>query len=44
MVQYHVINDSFHVACQLLSLESKYKPCYQLALDMLNDWADKINR
>jgi len=35
MVQYHVINDSFHVACQLLSLESKYKPCYQLALDML---------
>jgi hypothetical protein len=34
-LQYHVIADSFHVACQLLSLESTYPPAYQLALDML---------
>jgi len=34
-LQYHVIADSLHVACQLLSLESSYAPCYQLALDML---------
>jgi len=34
-IQYHVISDSFHVACQLLSLEKIYPPAYQLALDML---------
>eukprot|EP00026_Physarum_polycephalum_P003513 Phypoly_transcript_03526.p1 GENE.Phypoly_transcript_03526~~Phypoly_transcript_03526.p1 ORF type:complete len:724 (+),score=109.83 Phypoly_transcript_03526:179-2350(+) len=34
-LQYHVVSDSTHVACQLLSLESKYPPAYQLALDML---------
>eukprot|EP01128_Nolandella_sp_AFSM9_P005846 TRINITY_DN2910_c0_g1_i1.p1 TRINITY_DN2910_c0_g1~~TRINITY_DN2910_c0_g1_i1.p1 ORF type:complete len:805 (+),score=138.20 TRINITY_DN2910_c0_g1_i1:28-2415(+) len=34
-LQYHVIADSLHVACQLLSLETLYPPCYQLALDML---------
>ncbi|KAL6052930.1 Mic1 domain-containing protein [Balamuthia mandrillaris] len=34
-LQYHVINDSIHVACQLLSLEKTYPPAYQLALDML---------
>ncbi len=34
-LQYHVIADSLHVACQLLSLETVYPPCYQLALDML---------
>eukprot|EP01121_Diplochlamys_sp_Union-15-3_P008527 TRINITY_DN2264_c0_g2_i1.p1 TRINITY_DN2264_c0_g2~~TRINITY_DN2264_c0_g2_i1.p1 ORF type:complete len:638 (-),score=93.50 TRINITY_DN2264_c0_g2_i1:4-1917(-) len=34
-LQYHVISDSMHVACQLLSLETVYPPAYQLALDML---------
>lgn len=34
-IQYHVIADSLHVACQLLSLEEVYPPSYQLALDML---------
>lgn len=34
-IQYHVIADSLHVACQLLSLEDFYPPSYQLALDML---------
>jgi len=34
-LQYHVISDSLHVACQLLSLERSYPPAYQLALDML---------
>jgi len=34
-LQYHVISDSLHVACQLLSLETQYPPAYQLALDML---------
>jgi len=34
-LQYHVITDSFHVACQLLSLEKTYPPAHQLALDML---------
>jgi len=34
-IQYHVIDDSIHVACQLLSLEKVYPPSYQLALDML---------
>lgn len=34
-LQYHVVSDSMHVACQLLSLESKYPPAYQLALDMM---------
>jgi len=34
-LQYHVISDSMHVACQLLSLETFYPPAYQLALDML---------
>jgi hypothetical protein len=35
LLQYHVVSDSTHVACQLLSLESKYPPAYQLALDMM---------
>ena len=34
-LQYHVIRDSAHVACLLLSLESKYPPAFQLAIDML---------
>lgn len=34
-LQYHVVSDSMHVACQLLSLEAKYPPAYQLALDMM---------
>jgi len=34
-LQYHVLNDSQHLACSLLSLESVYPPAYQLALDML---------
>jgi Colon cancer-associated protein Mic1-like len=34
-LQYHVVSDSTHVACQLLSLEAKYPPAYQLALDMM---------
>ena len=35
LLQYHVIADSLHVACQLLALERAYAPAYQLALDML---------
>jgi hypothetical protein len=35
LLQYHVVSDSVHVACQLLSLETTYPPAYQLALDML---------
>eukprot|EP01119_Soliformovum_irregulare_P017399 TRINITY_DN5165_c1_g1_i3.p1 TRINITY_DN5165_c1_g1~~TRINITY_DN5165_c1_g1_i3.p1 ORF type:complete len:180 (-),score=60.49 TRINITY_DN5165_c1_g1_i3:39-578(-) len=35
LLQYHVVSDSVHVACQLLSLEATYPPAYQLALDML---------
>jgi regulator of MON1-CCZ1 complex len=34
-LQYHVITDSVPVACQLLSLEKRYPPAGQLALDML---------
>ncbi len=34
-LQYHVVSDSKHVACLLLSLESAYPPAFQLALDML---------
>jgi hypothetical protein len=34
LLQYHVISDSIHVACQLLSLGSSYPPATQLALDM----------
>lgn len=34
-LQYHVVRDSVHVACLLLSLESKYPPAFQLAIDML---------
>ena len=34
LLQYHVVNDSVHVACQLLALEGIYPPAYQLALDM----------
>jgi len=33
-MQYHVIADSLHVACQLLSLGSQYTPALQLAFDM----------
>jgi hypothetical protein len=35
LLQYHVIGDSLHVACQLLSLETGYAPAAQLALDMM---------
>jgi len=35
LLQYHVVSDSVHVACQLLSLENTYAPAYQLALDMM---------
>ena len=35
LLQYHVVSDSVHVACQLLSLDRMYPPAYQLALDML---------
>lgn len=35
LLQYYVINDSQHVACQLLYIEQKYPPALQLALDML---------
>jgi len=34
-LQYHVLSDSQHLACSLLSLETVYPPAYQLALDML---------
>lgn len=34
-LQYHVVTDSVPVACQLLSLEQRYPPAGQLALDML---------
>lgn len=34
LIQYHVISDSVHVACKLLSLEAQYPPAFQLALDM----------
>jgi len=34
-IQYHIIRDSFNVACILLHLESKYPPAYQLGMDML---------
>jgi len=30
-----VIDDSVHIACQLLSLEPIYAPCFQLGVDML---------
>jgi len=35
LMQYHVVRDSEHVACLLLSLVPKYAPAYQLAIDML---------
>jgi len=34
LIQYHVVEDSVQVACQLLSLENVYPPAYQLAMDM----------
>lgn len=34
-LQYHIVRDSVHVACLLLSLEATYPPAYQLAIDML---------
>eukprot|EP00054_Salpingoeca_dolichothecata_P020883 m.132877 g.132877 ORF g.132877 m.132877 type:complete len:572 (-) comp23789_c0_seq2:199-1914(-) len=34
-LQYHVVTDSKHVACLLLSLDKDYPPAFQLALDML---------
>lgn len=40
LLQYHVIADSVHVACQLLYIGTKYAPAIQLAIDMfkrLND-------
>jgi regulator of MON1-CCZ1 complex len=35
LLQYHIISDSVPVAYQLLSIESRYPPAGQLALDML---------
>jgi hypothetical protein len=40
-LQYHIISDSPHVACQLLALEKIYPPTYQLALDMLKRLSSK---
>jgi len=34
-LDYHIVRDSVHVACLLLSVEEKYPPAYQLAMDML---------
>eukprot|EP01122_Echinamoeba_exundans_P004169 TRINITY_DN14182_c0_g1_i1.p1 TRINITY_DN14182_c0_g1~~TRINITY_DN14182_c0_g1_i1.p1 ORF type:complete len:758 (+),score=141.94 TRINITY_DN14182_c0_g1_i1:36-2276(+) len=34
LLQYHVLSDSIHVACQLLSLASSYPAAMQLSLDM----------
>ncbi|XP_032220481.2 regulator of MON1-CCZ1 complex isoform X2 [Nematostella vectensis] len=34
-LQYHVLSDSKHLACLMLSLEKAFPPAYQLALDML---------
>lgn len=42
-LQYHIIDDSVHVACQLLSLEKQYPPAYQLALDMLKRLLSRSN-
>ena len=35
LMQYHVVRDSDHVACLLLSLVPIYPPAHQLAIDML---------
>ncbi|XP_043678198.1 regulator of MON1-CCZ1 complex isoform X2 [Vespula pensylvanica] len=35
LLQYHVVADSKHLACLLLSLENLYPAAHQLALDML---------
>lgn len=35
LLQYHVIADSVHIACQLLHIGSMYKPAIQLSIDML---------
>eukprot|EP00727_Mastigamoeba_balamuthi_P005710 m51a1_g1759 hypothetical protein (661) ;mRNA; r:264242-266770 len=35
VLQYYVVSDSVHIACQLLSLEPSYPAAYQMALDML---------
>jgi hypothetical protein len=43
-LQYHAIDDSVHVACQLLSLEAVYPPASQLALDMLARVATESTR
>jgi len=43
LLQYHIIDDSIHVACQLLSLEKLYSPSYQLALDMLKRLLSRSN-
>jgi len=43
-LQYHAILDSVHVACQLLSLETVYKPSSQMALDMLSRLATASTR
>jgi hypothetical protein len=43
-LQYHVIGDSVHLACRLLSLSSTYEPAAQLALDMLKRLGTKTTR
>eukprot|EP00730_Choanoeca_flexa_P017202 TRINITY_DN8251_c0_g1_i2.p1 TRINITY_DN8251_c0_g1~~TRINITY_DN8251_c0_g1_i2.p1 ORF type:complete len:629 (+),score=164.15 TRINITY_DN8251_c0_g1_i2:100-1986(+) len=42
-LQYHVVDDSKPVACLLLSLQSKYPPAFQLALDMFKRLGDADN-
>ena len=34
LVQYHLVPDAMDLACRLLSLEPKYPPCAELAMDM----------
>lgn len=42
LLQYRVVPDSTHVACQLLSIKAQYPPAFQLALDMLKRLNDPI--
>ncbi|XP_075224083.1 regulator of MON1-CCZ1 complex protein bulli [Lycorma delicatula] len=40
LLQYHVVSDSKHLACLLLSLENLYPAAHQLAIDMLQRLPD----
>lgn len=42
LLQYRVVPDSTHVACQLLSIKNQYPPAFQLALDMLKRLNDPM--